>query len=162
MKTNNLKFPVGILFTAGKIVLLILAVLVAFNLYAKPKTAKLNTKALEHFKNTHAGTDVKWTVTSSYIKASYMENSKEINLLYNVEGEFIGTKKDITRLELPMVVNKKLSEDFGSYSVIEVAEFVDGNNDWAYYICLKNSSETRFIKIDPDGNESTLKKIKNK
>lgn len=162
MKTQNLKSPAGILFIAGKTALIILSLLVAFNLYAKPKTVKLNSKALEHFNGMHSGTNVKWTITDKYIKAAYMENSKEINLLYNVEGEFIGTKKKVTRDELPMLVENVLNTDFASYSVDEIAEFIDANNQWAYYISLKKPSETRFIKIDPEGFASTLKKIKNK
>src|SRR6185436_18899080 len=58
--------------------------------------------ALSHMKTQHpAATHIKWDMEENNYEAGFMENGKEVSVLYNGKGEMLETEVGIKASELP-------------------------------------------------------------
>ena len=120
-----------------------------------------SNKYASHLKNTFANAQfISWKTTDKYVEASFSQNGELVSAFYNLEGDFIGTKKNVAQETLPMKVKGALQNMYGNYTVTELAEFVDADNDWNYFAAVHNAKESRIIKINPYGDITTMKRTK--
>ena len=125
----------------------LLAVTVTASAFAKD-TKKVNGRALSSF-NVEFGkaSDVSWTATDNYAKATFVLNSEKMEVFYNTAGEKIGTSRTISMDELPVKTKRAFAKDYSGYTVKESIEF-DGVEESGYYISAENEKESLVLKVN--------------
>ncbi len=123
---------------------------------------KVNILIKSSFNNEFSGaSDVTWTITSDYAKASFTMDKQKMEAFYKVNGEKIGTSKSIDPEELPVAAKRTLAKKygefiaFGSFNVKEAIRF-DRADEGAYFISLDNGKETVVLKVSDTGHVSVF------
>lgn len=142
-----------LLFTA------LLAVTVAVSAFASG-TDKVNYAAVSNFKASFKHiSDVSWTATKDYVKATFVLNNVRTEALYTPEGEFIGTNTAINLDELPVKAKRSFAKKFDGYTVKEAIHF-EGNDEEAYFISAENEKEAVILKVNDSNHISVMKLTK--
>ncbi len=95
-------------------------------------------------------TDVDWTITSSYAKATFVFNNVRTEAFYELNGELIGSSSAIAITDLPIAAKRNFAKKYGNYTVKEAIKF-DGNQETAYYISAENEKQSVILKADNFG-----------
>ena len=137
----------------------LMVVTVAASAFAKePKivnSAAVNNFAIEYKK----ASDVNWSTTDIYVKATFVLNQQRMEAFYNLEGDKIGTSKAFNTEELPTTAKRALAKKFNGYTVSQSIEF-QGTDETAYFISADNEKESVILKVNGDGNLSTFQRTK--
>ena len=137
----------------------LLVVSVAATAFAKdPRTISavaLNNFAAEFKK----ASDVSWTSTENYIKASFILQSEKMEAFYNYDGEKIGTSKAFNVEALPVHAKRAFAKKYQGYTVKQAIEF-EGIDETAYFISAENDKESVILKVNSFDNLSTFKRAK--
>lgn len=135
----------------------LLAIAVASSAFAG--STNVNVKVLNNFKTTFAkASEISWTSTDDYAKAVFTIDNVKMEAFFNIDGELIGTSKNITLDELPVNAKRTFAKRFSGYTVKETIHF-DGADESAYYISADNASESVIVKVARN-EVSTFKKTK--
>jgi hypothetical protein len=118
------------------------------------KSATSNFKA--DFKN---ASDVSWTATDSYAKASFTMDGKQMEAFYNSKGEVIGTSTHVGLQELPASATKAIAKKFQGYTAKEAIRF-EGTEESGYYISLENEKEAVILKASENNQPEIFKRTK--
>ncbi len=134
----------------------LLAISVAANSFAAENkvsgTAANNFKA--QFKN---ASDIQWTFSDNYTKATFVLNNIRTEALYTPDGEFIGTNQAVTLEDLPVSAKRQFAKKYDGYTVKEAIRF-KGSKESAYYISAENEKGTVILKVEDSGAMSTVSK----
>jgi hypothetical protein len=118
-------------------------------------TAASNNFAAEYKK----ASNVTWTATENYIKASFIMNSERMEAFYNSQGEKIGTSKAFNIENLPVHAKRAFAKKYQGYTVQQAIEF-EGNDETAYFISAENDKESVILKVNMFDNMSTYQRTK--
>lgn len=134
----------------------LLAVAVTGSAFAS-NAKKVNILIKNSFYDDFSGaSDVTWTMSGDYAKASFLVGKQKMEAFYNINGEKIGTSKSIDPEELPIAAKRTLAKKygefiaFGNFSVKEAIRF-DRADEGAYFISLDNNKETVVLKVSDAG-----------
>lgn len=108
----------------------------------KVSSAATNTFAADFKK----ATEITWSVTDEYAKATFVLNNQKMEAFYNVNGEIIGTSTHAIIEDLPVHAKRSFAKKFNGYTVKEIIHF-DGTEETAYYISAENDKETVILKV---------------
>lgn len=123
----------------------LLCVTLAASAFAKD-TKKMSAIAIRNFNIEFTkASEVNWTSTKNFLKATFVLDGEKMNAFYNQDGEKIGTSKAITIDELPVKTKRALAKDFGGYTVNEAIEF-STTDEVANYISVENEHEFVVLK----------------
>jgi hypothetical protein len=135
----------------------LLAVTVALSSFA----AEENNVSFAVKNNFHSqfrkASDVQWSSSENYSKATFVLNNVRTEALYSAEGEFIGTNQAVTLEDLPVTAKREFAKKYDGYTVKEAIRF-DGSQDSAYYISAENEKGSVILKVEDTGFMSTVKK----
>lgn len=95
--------------------------------------------------------DVRWSATNSYYKASVNMQGKFLEVFYNTDGSFIGISRNITVDQLPLALIKDVQAEKSYAYVAELFELVTEQAGTEYYITYKNALETKVYRGAADG-----------
>ena len=101
--------------------------------------------------------DVEWTTTDNYTKATFVLNNVRTEALYDPAGEFIGTNQAITLEELPVRAKRAFAKKYGDYTVKQAIHF-EGAEEDAYFISAEGDKGAVVLKVQNNGAISTVKK----
>jgi hypothetical protein len=132
----------------------LMAVAVVVSSFAA-ETEKVSSATLNNFKFLfkHAS-DVSWTATKNYSKATFLINNIRTEALYTPDGEFIGTNVAASVEDLPVRAKRTLAKRFDGYTIKEAVRF-EGNTEGAYFISAENDKEAVVLKVD-DKNDLSM------
>jgi hypothetical protein len=122
---------------------------------AKTNYLVLKTFNVE-FKN---ASDVSWTSTPAFIKATFTLDNQRMEAFYNEDGERIATSSSISIEELPIKAKRAFAKKYESYNVKEAILF-EATEEIAYFISAENDKESVIVKVYENGNTSVFKKTK--
>jgi hypothetical protein len=123
-------------------------------------TKKVSAVAASNFKAEFVkATDVNWTTTDQYIKASFVMDNEKREVYYNPSGEKIASSRTISIDELPVKAKRSLAKSFSNYTIKEAIEF-EGTEDSGYFVSLEDEKESLVLKVGSLGGLSTFKTIK--
>ena len=108
------------------------------------------------FQFKHAS-DVLWTSTANYAKATFVLNNVRTEALYTLAGDFIGTNQAITLEDLPVNAKREFAKKYDGYTVKEAIRF-EGADESAYYISAENEKGSVILKVEDSGAISMVKK----
>jgi hypothetical protein len=162
-KTNNnylnLKFT--------KMKKMIIAALIAVTLTNSSFAAdasKVSTVVMNTFISTYGDVEnVKWTIGSSFYKATFTIEEQKQEAFYNFDGKEIATSKPFAFDKLPKNALRKITAKypFPPYRLKECIEFIDADNEKNYFISLElDSKEKLILKVTPLGSISIFQSTK--
>ncbi|OLY93832.1 hypothetical protein SAMN05444008_111130 [Cnuella takakiae] len=102
----------------------------------------------QHFTNV---SEVRWSATNNYYKASLNMQGKFMEVFYNLDGSFIGISRNITLDQLPLALIKDVQAEKANAYVAELFELVTDQAGTEYYITYKNGLETKVFRGAGDG-----------
>lgn len=120
----------------------------------------VNPKVLNAFKTEfRTADDVKWTAGSNYFEAKFIYKGKYLFAYYDISGELLGVTRYVSPVDLPLSLQKTLSEDYHDYWISDLME-VAKNNETIYYVTLESSDTKLVLKSADTYGWSFYKKIK--
>ena len=114
-------------------------------------TPDVNAKALESFKDQFpTATETEWSAASDYYKVNFVYNDNHVSAYYSLEGEFLATLRHISSLNLPMLLQTSLKNDYSNYWISDLYELAkyDGNS---YYVTIENADQKIILKSTGSG-----------
>lgn len=104
-------------------------------------------------------TNVTWKTTSNFVKASFLLNNVRMEAFYDFEGNMIAKSSAISIDQLPQNAKATLDSKYVNYKVVESVS-IDGPEETAFYVSVKNENETLILKVDQFGAISQLQTLK--
>ena len=104
--------------------------------------------------------EVKWeelNTNSGVYLATFSFNNEQLQAFFTEEGEFLGTTRQITAAQLPIMVIKELGRQYADAKVASVYEYslTDG---LAYYITVVTEKTSLIVKATGAGQLTVYKK----
>jgi hypothetical protein len=122
---------------------------------------KITARIKEAFeKDFLKATNVSWEKTKEYYFATFTFNDRELNAVYNEEGELIGTSRKIAYAQLPLSVSLSLSQKYGDYQLPEQVTELNYNGETHYLLTVSNAKKILQLNLRPNGEVTVDKKIK--
>jgi hypothetical protein len=119
---------------------------------------KVNTRTQHNFNFEFKGAEkVNWTVKSNFAKADFTLDGQKMEAFYNLNGEMIGTSKNIALDQLPTNAKRLLAKRYNGYNITEAIRF-EGTDESAYYISGENDKEKIILKVAEDSQVSVYQK----
>jgi hypothetical protein len=135
----------------------VFAMLLATNSLNAAEVAEVNSVVLNAFKKQFANaSDVEWSTGSNYYKASFLYNNNYVYAYYNPEGDFIATTRNISSVNLPMLLQTDLKQKYNNYWISDLYELAKPEST-TYYITLENADQKIILKSS-GGSDWTLYK----
>ncbi|MEP6747771.1 MAG: hypothetical protein ABJB86_09400 [Bacteroidota bacterium] len=134
------------------------ALLVSASSFAADKDPNVTVKQAFTKEFTQAK-DVEWTTLGNdgVYSAKFIFNNEKLQAFFTAEGEFLGTTRQVTTSQLPIVVVNELEKQYGSARVATIFEY-SKKDGLAYYITLVTSKGSKVIKATGNGELSVYKK----
>jgi hypothetical protein len=107
--------------------------------------------------------EVKWKPLGQedIYEASFIFKNEELHAYFSEEGVFLGTTRQISRSQLPILVTMALENKYGYAKIATVFEY-SMINDLAYYITLYSEKGSLIVKAAGSGQLTVYKRIKQK
>lgn len=109
-----------------------------------------NSAAQQSFNTTFTNAaEVKWTVSDGLHKVSFSLNGQHAAAFYNEEGELLATTRNITSLQLPIILQASLKKEHNEFWISDLFEIVtEGSTE--YYVTLENADQKLILKASPN------------
>ena len=119
-------------------------------------TDVVSAKALKSFQTTFAqATEAEWTVTENYYKVQFLLNGQTISAFYNDEGKLITVTRNISSLQLPIILQTELKKEYNNYWITDLFEM---SSDYGaeYYLTLEDADNKTILKSSVGSNTWTV------
>ncbi len=127
------------------------------SLFAAEET-EVNSVVLNAFKNQFTNaSDVEWNTGSNYFKASFLYNNNFVNAYYSTEGDFIATTRNISSVNLPMLLQTSLKQKYNNYWISDLYELAKPEST-TYFITLENADQKIILKSSGGSEWTQYKK----
>ena len=121
--------------------------------------ARTISKAAAHLEaNYTAATNVTWTSTENYQKASITLGQEKIEVFYDIYGELIGSTKTMAYDKLPKAALETLTTEytFPDYQLTDCIAFTDADNSTNYYLSFDLYGESVVLSVSSNGRVSQM------
>src|SRR5215207_5972439 len=106
----------------------------------------VSPKVLKSFETTFGtATETVWTITQNYYKVEFLLNGQTLNAFYNEEGKLIGVSRNISSLQLPIILQTELKKGFTKYWITDLFE-MSTENGVEYYITIEDANTKTVLK----------------
>ena len=130
-----------------KILSLLVAAMIIFNVsYANNADNVVNETVLASFsKQFENASDVQWTKTAGFAKASFTWNDQYLTAFYDDNGISIGVARNIARKELPLILQTTLANEYNMYWVSDLFEYTTEDNN-KYYLTIESADKKIMLQ----------------
>ncbi|HWJ29035.1 MAG TPA: hypothetical protein VNS32_21000 [Flavisolibacter sp.] len=134
---------------------LLLTLTIAFSLFSLNSFANDHVNvapaALNSFKASFKNaSDVSWSVSSTYFKASFALNGQYVSAYFDGDGKMVAMTRNISSLQLPLVLQSELREKYQGYWVSDLFELANDQGT-TYYITVENADKKIVLKSYSSG-----------
>ncbi|MDB5232867.1 MAG: hypothetical protein JWN76_3672 [Chitinophagaceae bacterium] len=141
---------------------LFIAVVAVIALGTSAFAADVNVHVDSKFKSQFGNvSDVKWTISTEYSKASFISNGERMEAYYDNSATLIATCKAVAIEKLPLRAQKKIQKSFAGYQLKECIGVDSAEDGITYYASLSNGSKNIILQIGQLGSVSFFKSEKN-
>ena len=142
-----------------KFLAIVLAAMILFNSsFANDIVNDVNSTVLTSFSlQFEKASDVNWTKTESYFKASFTWNGQNLSAFYDANGESIAVSRNILTTDLPLILQTNLAGNYSGYWVSDLFEYSTKDNS-KYYITIENADKKIVLESIDNNYWSTFKK----
>ena len=104
----------------------------------------VSREALESFqKSFKSATNVTWSVSEIFYKASFSMNGIYASAYYTTDGKMIALTRNISSLQLPMTLQANLKQDYSKYWISDLFELA--NDEGTHYYITLEDGENRLV-----------------
>ena len=114
-------------------------------------TPDVNAKVLETFKNQFpTASETEWSTASDYYKVDFVYSDNYVSAYYSLDGEFLATLRHISSVNLPMLLQSSLKNDYSNFWISDLYELAkyDGSS---YYVTIENANQKIVLKSNGNG-----------
>jgi len=121
---------------------------------------EVSPKALEAFQTSFKNaTEVNWTVSENFYKASFALNGQYITAYYDAEGSMKALTRNISSVQLPLTLQADLKKNYDNFWISDLFEMASEDGT-SYYITLENADTKMILKSNSSQWESFKKQRK--
>ena len=121
---------------------------------------KVNDKVLSSFgKDFTLAKNVQWREESGYLKARFTVSDILIEAYYSVDGEFIGSARNLLFEQLPLSVIREFNQKYDEASILSVLEITNSEGT-SYRIWLEKDNKKIKLNATSAGDITVLEKVK--
>ena len=107
---------------------------------------EITAQVVAAFKNQFpSATETEWSTGSNYYKASFLYNNNYVNAYYSPEGDFLATLRNISSVDLPVLLQASLKKNYSSFWVSDLYEMSKQEGS-SYYVTLENADQKIVLK----------------
>ena len=130
----------------------------SFTTYAADKTPGIAVKQALSREFSQAK-DVEWTSLSKegVYQAKFTYNNESLQAFFTEDGEFLGTTRQISKNQLPILVVAALEKQYNDYRVATAFEY-SKTDGLSYYITIVSANGAMVLKAAGNGDLSVYKK----
>jgi hypothetical protein len=129
-----------------KSLFMLLAVCASFFAQATNGDETISPAARKSFQQTFAGaSEVSWTVSENGYKASFQVAGQYANAYYDAAGNLAVITRNISPVQLPVVLLSSIKSDYANKWVSELIE-VSNEGGTHYYITLEDGTQKLTLK----------------
>jgi hypothetical protein len=149
-------------YTMKKVTTILTAIILLFSVTAfASEGEKVTAKVKLAFeKDFIKAKDVNWKKKGEFYFASFIMNEVLVDAAYNEDGELVGTSRNISTAQLPLVLSLILSQKYGQYTISAEATELSYNGETHYYVTVLNWKQALRLNCKPNGEVTIDKKIK--
>ena len=144
-----------------KLILLFVAFALVISLSAQNKSeVKVNEKIKATFAKLYPDVkEVKWVeVSKSEFKAEFKKDSKAMVTFIDAEGKLIKTKSEISKSELPKVVEEFVAKNYKDWTITKTAKVVDAKDVVTFETQITKEQMKENLMFTKDGKYIEQKK----
>lgn len=135
-------------------VLVLAMVICTTTAFAGKNEDKLNKSVQAEFSQKFSGaSEVKWSATENYIKASFQLDGQFMAAYFTSKGELLGIARNLASNQLPISLYSGLAKNLSTSWISELFEYAT-NGETSYYVTLENADQ-KIMKKSVD-SEWTL------
>jgi len=132
--------------------------LIGLSSFASNEETIVSEKALQSFKSSFKdASEISWSVSESYFKASFTLNGQYVAAYYSTEGEMIALTRNISSLQLPIALQASLKKGYDEFWISDLFELANEEGT-SYYITLENAENKVVLKASANSDWSVFKK----
>lgn len=106
----------------------------------------VSPNALKSFENTFTNaTEAAWTITANFYKVQFLLNGQTLTAFYNEDGKLMGVSRNISSLQLPIILQTQLKKEFAKYWITELFE-MSTDNGAEYYLTMEDADTKTILK----------------
>lgn len=108
--------------------------------------------AVKSFQSTFANAkDAQWSASLNGYKVQFSMNEQVVTAFYNEVGELMGVTRNISSLQLPIILQTEIKKDYSNYWISDLFELSSANGT-EYYLTLEDADSKIVLKSS--GNSS--------
>lgn len=137
---------------------ILLTVLSSFFVTNSHATDNVSADVMKLFQQTFVNAkEATWTVSQNHYKVEFLLNDQTITAFYSHQGEFIGVTRNISSLQLPIMLQTELKKEFAHYWISELFE-LSNQSGAEYYVTVENADSKIVLKASGNSNWTTYQK----
>ncbi|RYY10538.1 MAG: hypothetical protein EOO04_36735 [Chitinophagaceae bacterium] len=131
--------------------------LISMSSFAGDDTIVSETVIKSFNTNFKSATEVSWTISDNFYKASFMLNGQHVAAFYNCDGQMIGMTRNISSTQLPIALQASLKRSYDGYWISDLFEMANEEGTF-YYITLENADTKLVLKSTSDADWTSYQK----
>lgn len=109
-------------------------------------TDNVSAAAIRSFENTFStAKEAAWTSIDSYYRVQFLLSDQTITAFYTVDGKLMRVTRNISTLQLPVMLQAELKKEFPNHWVTDLRE-VSSDNGTEYYLTVENADTRTIVK----------------
>ena len=114
--------------------------------------------ALQSFKSSFKNaSEVTWSVSENFYKANFSLNGQYVAAYYDQQGTMIALTRNISSIQLPIVLQAGLKKDYDGYWISDLVEMANDEGT-SYFITLETADTKLILKSTSKSDWSNYKK----
>ncbi len=137
-----------------KTILAAMMLLFSVSIFAQQKNnIKVPDSVTKAFQKAHpTAADVSWDKEGMNYEANYKETGNNYSVVINNEGNILETESEINVSDLPSGIVSYINNNYKGYTLSGAAKIVDNKGNVKYEAEIKNSTGSKDVMFDKDGN----------
>lgn len=107
----------------------------------------------------YRASDVKWSINSSYQKATFTLNGKPSYAIYDHGSQLLVATQNVSTEELPSKAQHSLKANYADFKIIKAVKVISRPSDYKfnddtdhYWVSLVNDNKQVFLLISPSSD----------
>lgn len=138
---------------------ILLTVLSSFFAQAKNEPSEVAPAAIRSFERTFSqAREVYWTISDNLYKVNFQVSGQYATAYYTGFGELVATTRNISPLQLPVVLLAAIKKDYTQQWISELVEVSDEQGTH-YYVTLEDAGQKLTLKSNSTVSWSRFQKM---
>ncbi len=103
--------------------------------------------------------EVVWTKSTNFYKVDFVLNDQAVTAFYNEQGNLAAVTRNITSLQLPIILQTEIKKDYSNYWISDLFE-LSNDNGTEYYLTIEDANTKVVLKSVGNASWSTYLKTR--